>query len=275
MGSDGTHEEPFVTSPPATFAAYAPDGQHSLFDSGGELLLANADGTDPSVMFKGGHSCFPPPGSCRDAYLGSLGAFSPDSRFIAATVAWRSSAGAQGTDVTLFATDGRSSWVLNACGGFSRFLEFSPDGSQLIYICQDAGFPPTVIITRHDGTGRRLLRVPRLYATGGYFLPGGRRVVVEAASLGPRGQTGRSRPYVIRTDGSGVSRLRGPLAKASGCVDVSPDQSHVLFTQALPGGARSSHGSAIWVMRRDGSHLREISASRGRNCGSWVRRPGV
>ncbi len=225
---------PDVQSP-----VWSPGGQRIAFvnrrDGGKEIYVVSADGSGQRRL-------------TRDARYPATPAWSPDGRKIAFE------GGPDGSTTT-------GVYVVNADGSGQRRLAnghapaWSPDGRAIAFFSDNK-----IYLMNADGTEHRALTKPLTAGARSLaWSPDGRKLAFFSA--------GGSCPqacfnlYVVNSDGSGLRKLTGKLAAGAGPgrgpeTDPawSPDGQTIAFV-----GLNASRGEPIYVVKADGSRLRNLT----------------
>lgn len=250
------------------FGGWHPDGRHVLYighDNRTGLWLVDVENKQPPQYLSEHtpNSAAISPDGQRLAFAGPMVSIVND-RPIALNALWL--AWADGShEKKIFDTSSR-----NSIFG----LSWSPDGSKFVYLQGGAG----IWVADADGTNRRLLN--RHYASGWGFppllwSPDGRLIVFPAQEIPPEksdrdaySEAGAFRYVNIRLLDvqTGEERRLVPDSQVGNLYPTwSPDGSMVAFLSN-----RSGHPE-IWVIGRDGSNLRQLTATNTRHSGPvWL-----
>jgi TolB protein len=163
-------------------------------------------------------------------------------------------------------TGSRQLTRFNASKPFSTFVggsSWSPDGKQLVF---EAGTSPrgepansrALFVVNADGSDLRQLTPWSLDAGGRPdWSPDGELILFKAPAKGQHGNL-----YTINADGSGLKQLtRYPAPKAVFSGSFSPDGKWITFSRFA--------GPAIFVMRADGTGVRQITRGGWHNAPDW------
>lgn len=153
---------------------------------------------------------------------------------------------------------------------FTGCLQWSPDGKRLA--CMGFGEPDSSrngIYTIRSSDGGDLTRMTS--NPGGEDLPGdyspdGKRFVFARFVQEGEPPIGL---FVVKTDGSHLRRITPPGMILSSPGDWSPQGNRVLFARRVSADVLSS----LWVVRSDGSELREIQLDAEPACGGPISDP--
>jgi Tol biopolymer transport system component len=159
-------------------------------------------------------------------------------------------------------------WVMRANGSHKKRLtrgaasdyspSFSPSGRKLVFARHVYRKRNDLYTIRRDGT--HLKRLTHLHYVGEtvfgpQFSPNGGSIVFT-----------QGLPYkiaIIRSNGSHRRILTDAPGQADLWPDFSPNGRRIVFQRSLAEGSRSS--GAIYLMRRNGTHLRNIGSHEGSN----------
>ncbi len=140
-------------------------------------------------------------------------------------------------------------------------VHLSPDGSQVIYWV--ARSQPLYVIPAQGGTPMPLPVASGFLAPSPQRVVSGNGVMVFTSQSATAGTTpGPMQVYTIRLDGTGltqVTRFQDPSTVVTAAT-ISADGSLIAFASDASGAGRQT-GSQIWVVRPDGSGLRQLSES--------------
>jgi Tol biopolymer transport system component len=173
-----------------------------------------------------------------------------------------SQANGEHRDIYAIRPDGTGLRRLTKSNGEAAAPEPSPNGRNILY--EDGESTRSVVaVIDADGTHRRVL-TPSGFQGQPAWSPDGHWVVFERDSA-----PGENGVWLMRPDGGGRRRLtRNPYAGAECGCDTdpafSPDGTRISFVRVR---AESRGLGALFVMDRDGSHLRRLT--------SWRLDPGV
>jgi len=223
------------------------------FDSDGQIVIANADGTDRLVLTSGSASRSTP-------------IWSPDGLRLAF---WSKPAGGGPLALTVVDADGGGSHVVSGPSAFTvpslttriavwpAAPDWSPDGTRLAFGATVAGISRIVVATL-DGKAPTLVGDPTLPALSPVWSPDGGRIAFAG------GHYPNAALYVMNADGTGARPLTAAPATVGSfeAARWSPDGRHLVY-QA--GEQSLAHG--IWLVDADGSH--EFSPDVG-PYGAWV-----
>lgn len=235
-GADGSGARD-VTPPSVSdvrSAAWSPDGRRIAFSaftagrSTAALFVMNADGTGLAQVTRGHLAEFSP-------------TWSPDGKSLAFTSFDRGL-----TQIFRSRLDGSGRKMLSSQNMNCGDAAWSPRGTHIVFECETVG---ALVIMRPDGTGeRRLTPGGRAYDGSPTWTPDGRWIVF------PRG-IGRTAAglYRVRPDRTGLART----TRMSGEPAVSPDGRSTALVRWV------DEQQEIWVMSRDGSRARAITATAG------------
>jgi alpha-tubulin suppressor-like RCC1 family protein/subtilisin family serine protease len=256
-------------------------------NNGADIFLVNLDGTAAVNLTNMNGEDQDPVWSPDGARLAYTCQRNPEGGYFNAQRVCVSNADGTGLKVLSGeATDGQPAW--------------SPDGRQIAFTSYNGAFPTSVqIMSAEDGTGRRPLNVDLRGASQPDWSPDGQRIVVNVnfslwvSRVGAydlrrltqgtfdshpryspdgtkiafqRTQDGQPDIYVMKADGSGVTRLTSHAA-----YDVapawSPDGSKIIFTSHRDGTPE------LFSMNPDGSNQTKLTAGYFLGGASWRPAP--
>jgi dipeptidyl aminopeptidase/acylaminoacyl peptidase len=186
------------------------------YDSGGQLFVADADGSNPRPLGQPGKHAYSP-------------AFSPDGT----RVAYMATNGVGQLDVYVANADGSDAHVVSQVpfSGPNKFPPvWSPEGDRLVYQASDGG----VWVVAADGSSQE--RIAEGWSTA--WSPDGRWIAFRSDG------SGDARLQVIHPDGSGVHTLTtgDPNTDAFATIRWTPDSTRVVF-----------HRDGVWTVDLDGN----------------------
>lgn len=260
--SDGDHRPLFAGSGTVLWGAWSPDGSRLALtlergDSGSELVVADADGSDPvTIVAEDGTGAVGPD-------LLNL-AWSPDGSRIA--YAGRTLRGGV-ANRTIFVVDADGRGRPTVLDGHWEGVSWSPDGRRLVLV----GFPdpedPTFDLYTSDPDGSNLARLTHdtsVERSASWSPDGSRIVFTDGPELDPD-------LFVMDADGSDLRRLTD--RRGWELLPVwSPDGAWIAFTsdrgatpeqQAANRAGVEVWGFSIYAMRPDGSGVRRIAQDNG------------
>jgi Tol biopolymer transport system component len=165
-------------------------------------------------------------------------------------------------------------WVMNADGsgqhriagtaGFDYFTpRWSPNGTQLVVSRCDVrlGFTTQchIVVMRADGSGRRTLVGGHRINADPEYSPDGRRIAFDSDRAGFV-----SAVWVVNSAGGGLHRVTKPALEAF-WPDWSPQGDRILFTSNC-----CRPRSQVFVMRADGTHVRQLTHFTGNHQGFFA-----
>ncbi|WP_194815114.1 PD40 domain-containing protein [Nocardia sp. XZ_19_385] len=250
--SGGPSPEPAKTAPrPAKIA----------FDDSKSIFVMNPDGTGVTRIAAGTDPNFAADGSKLVIGGGWISTMAPDGSGLRKL--------AEGGYEPVFSPDGTriafarggAIFVMNTDGGeleqlgdlpaptgpnqaSSQSPAFAPDGSKIAFTRNGA-----IWTMASDGTGARPLLADH-YNSNPVFSPDGATIVFASN----RGGKNRSELYVMDTEGNDVRPLTDDWTVHPA---FSPDGAQILYTRAR---SAPESGAELWVMNRDGSDPRMLSA---------------
>jgi Tol biopolymer transport system component len=280
--ADGTGEQPLPIpngwSGPLS-PVWAPDGSRLVVNlwrepSGpGRAAIINPDGSGFRLLA---------PGKL-DASMG-CSAWSPDSSKLLCSVDSDHHAldgiysiRVDGTALTRLTTSPYHHTVGSAgeCGGGDSEADYSPDGSQFVFMRKRCGTGPdpssdeagALYVGNTDGTGLRRITAygeARSHPGGNVrWSPGGTEILFESQDHQLR---------LVHPDGSASTGVNLPLGNADGPA-WSPDGQWIVFSLTLPESAGVAH---LYRARPDGTQLAKTSnAPNSDFLASWGRAPGA
>jgi len=174
--------------------------------------------------------------------------------------------------------------VMNADGSHVRQLpqpgvtgaidggpQWSPDGRRIAFE-RILGDNDAVYVMKADGSGARRLTAWPLRGFQPDWSPDGRRLVFTSNRDGPPGVSANL--YTIRPDGTGLRRLTRAKGGSVQYLSAtwSPDGKWITFGRTP--GVGPSGNADIYVMRADGTHVRDVTRSAIWDSGvDWGPRP--
>lgn len=216
------------------YAAWSPDGRRIAFSaftagrSTAALFVMNADGTALTQVTRGHLAEFSP-------------TWSPDGKSLAFTSFDRGL-----MQIFRSRLDGSGRKVLSSQNMNCSDAAWSPRGTQIVFECETVG---ALVIMRPDGTReRRLTSGGRAYDGSPTWTPDGRWIVFSRGiGRSPAGL------YRVRPDRTGLART----SRISGEPAISPDGRSMALVRSV------DEQQEVWVMGRDGSRARAITATVG------------
>jgi Tol biopolymer transport system component len=128
------------------------------------------------------------------------------------------------------------------------FPSVSPDGNKILFN-YDAGDGPDLYVINVDGTGLEQLTTNHL-ALLSNWAPDGKSIAFTTAS-----KLGTGVIVEMQADGKGKRKILTTSLWESVAPIYTPDGKQILFKSMIGG-----YVSAVWIMNRDGSHKRRLTA---------------
>lgn len=177
--------------------------------------------------------------------LNAAGAWSPDGRFLAISLA-------SAANSDLYLLDGRTGAPVRRLThdqGADTSPTWSPDGTRIAFV-SDRTRTPQVWIT--EAKGGKAWRVSRGgYVTSPDWSPSGETLVYTI-------MTGSNSFAIFRRDlDTGVTRRVSPLGLSAESPQLSPDGRYIVFA-----GRQAEAPQALWIMDADGARVRPLLMSR-------------
>jgi serine/threonine protein kinase/Tol biopolymer transport system component len=285
--ADGTEPRTLVSMPDGVGApAWSPDGKVVRFSAGGGLWQISAHGKNLHRLLSGWHS---PPDECCGKWTsdGKYFVFQSKGNIWALTerrgLLQRGSgqpvqltSGPMDSSQPLPSNDGKKLYVVGALarGELTRYdsktrqfvpflsgisaegVRFSNDGRWVAYVA----FPEGALWrSRSDGSDRRQLSFPPLYALQPRWSPDGKRIVFAASA--PE-QTMRA--YMVSRDGVSQPELLAEANLPKWASDWSPDEDKIAF-----GGDFGDPESVIRILDLRSRQISELPGSKGFHAPRW------
>jgi TolB protein len=191
--------------------------------------------------------------------LGCSGAWSPDASRLACE-GWDDSNPVRNGIYTVRASDGRDLIRVTTSpgGGHDVVGDYSPDGRQIVFIrgIHVDEEQNTLMVVNADGRDPRVL-TDRKVGLASRWSPDGKTILTEANGSLLLAPVDGSQPSAIKIDADApVTATRGAW---------SPDGTWIVFSRV------TSTGEDIYVMRADGTNLRQITDTPGQDeeFGEW------
>jgi Tol biopolymer transport system component len=236
-------------------AAWSPDGSMIAFVMGGDVWVANADGTGQRNLTKDGMD-----------RTDDEPRWSPDG----SRILFRSNRG-QSIQLWLMNADGSDPVQLTSLGGYSGEGSWSPDGSKVTFASDAAGSGGPcsdleLYVLNADGTGARRLTDNALFDGNPVWSPDGSKIAFMRSAHSDYAWD----VYVVNAEGSGEARLTD-WEGFDGNPVWSPDGTLIAFASDRDAteGQRNENrdnanpvaGISIYVMNADGSGVTRVTAS--------------
>jgi Tol biopolymer transport system component len=143
-------------------------------------------------------------------------------------------------------------------GGEDQPGDYSPDGTQIVFLRTDpdraSGVNQALFVKTIDGGGRRRITPWGLSEEPGSWSPDGTQILF----------AGNGRLYVVRPDGSDISRIALPRTRPRSFAydpSWSPDGTEIVFAMYVP-GASGKYQSDIYTANADGSDVEQVTDDR-------------
>ncbi|HVH64756.1 MAG TPA: hypothetical protein VM674_01880 [Candidatus Acidoferrum sp.] len=152
-------------------------------------------------------------------------------------------------------SDGSDVVQLTSAPGNSVISDWSPDGQRIAFDSDRTG-SVEVFSMRSDGSDVRQLTHLGEFTADPSWSPDGTQLVFENF---PGPGLCCTNLWTINADGTGLRQLTNFSANTfPGEPEFSPDGESIAFQQ-FPNGAGPGHHAAIFVMKADGTHLRQVT----------------
>jgi TolB protein len=240
-----------LTSEPQTVSSelpdWSPDGQRIAFQSDRvdvdgrddyQVYVMNADGSDVTQLTRG-------PG------FHGTPAWSPDAASLAIATDWDDYPALQGIWIIPASDPGgvtreEARRVTTLPAGFDSDseLQYSPDGSSIVFTRFKSGRKSAIHRVGVDGTGLERLTKWKLNASDPDWSPNGKKITFDSGDFG--GETdGGGNIHVMRADGSKRKKLtdlprirKGDPFKAANNPVWAPSGTRIMFTRFTPEGTK-------------------------------------
>jgi Tol biopolymer transport system component len=237
-------------SPNGRWVAYEKKWQ--LRDTRGAIFRIRMNGTHRENLT--GDTCRPSGDCLRDLNPN----WSPDGRWIAFPRVFRSATREWEIDLFVMRSNGTHLRQVTAPGAlFEDYApEWSPDGTRLVFFRWNPDRELHALFTV-DANGSDLHRLTTWRinpAWGDDWSPDGRWILFSAA---PQGESFNLR--IIHANGKGLRRITFAHDADWLGSSFSPDGSRIVAARAIGGRADQAGNADVFVMRRDGSHRRNIT----------------
>ena len=230
-------------------ARFSPDGSKIVFSSnrdGGatEVYLMNADGSSPKRLTNNSAPDLQP-------------TLSPDGN----QIAFASTRGER-TNIYLMSADGTEERQVTA--GINAYRpEWSPDGTRILFATSeektnkvedniDLGKEFSLCIVNPDGSRLHCLP-PGAFDSAGSWSPDGTQIVFSSKRDATAETYENSEIYLMKSDGTGVTRLTNLPGSFDTNPRFSPEGTHIVFTSVIYGVG------TVYQMRVDGSDLQKLT----------------
>ncbi len=230
---------------------------HIAFDSGGDIFVSNADGTDRRQLTWGSATDLQPTWSHDGTKLAYLSLTTPRLLVgdVSSPIEELVVINADGTHRTVVGTKPGTGYAFDDPYHYGSGASWSPDGSQLVYAARLEGIE-RIYVTRADGTGSWMSGDRPVVGQDPIWSPDGDRIAFRGGSYDDdRGI------YVMNADGSDVHRLI-ELQDSYSPMTWSPDGRAIAYTK------RVLEGQEIWVVGADDGVARAMS-----NATEWSDAP--
>jgi Tol biopolymer transport system component len=255
-GPDGTGLTPVLdSSEDEGGARWSPDGSKIAFEKGGDVWVANADGTDQTDLTKDG-------GDRSD----DEPRWSPDG----SRILFRSNRG-KSIQLWVMNADGSDPVRLTSTDGYGGEGSWSPDGSKVVFAGYPAGSggPCTdleLFVVNADGTGNAQLTDNAFFDGSPVWSPDGSKIAFARSAQSDYAWD----IYVMNADGSEQTRLTDWVG-FDGQPVWSPDGAMIAFAsdrdataeqrQENQGNENPVAGISIYVMNADGSGVTRVTGT--------------
>jgi TolB protein len=129
---------------------------------------------------------------------------------------------------------------------------YTPNGRHIVFFSGTGGLISAVWIMNSDGSDKRRLTAPALEGFAYDVSPDGHHIVLNDHQSTPRPTS----IFVMNLNGTHLTRLTNHGKAHDGQASYSPDGSKIVFTSDR---GRSSGALDLYIMSRDGSHVKRIT----------------
>jgi TolB protein len=242
MRSDGSHRKILVKSPPlaiSVFSDWSADGQRLAFDR--ERASGNID---IYLRRPGGEIVRLTDAESREAHP----SWSPSGNGIV----FESDRSGR-TQLYRMRSDGTHVRRLTHIPGEAFEAAYSPSGRWIAFVSGAIG-KTALFVIHPDGTGLRKLTERTLNAGHPSWSPDGRRIVFNSHF-----EKANGRIFVIRPDGRHLRQLTKAPRGAEDFEPAFSPNGHLIAFSSFGRNDPDDTDADIWVMRSDGSHLRNLT----------------
>lgn len=172
-------------------------------------------------------------------------------------------------DVFTMRADGSGVRRITGGDGYAGDPSWAPDGRRLVFVSDEGDYPSKqgVYSSRRDGSGLRRITTLPVGAnsdTAPRVAPGGHRIVF-TRYFPTESDREDSALYLVDFDGSDLRRIAATARLHPGDADWSPNGRSLVFEAD---GPRDGSRGDIYTIRRDGTHLRNLTRNENGRQGS-------